>query len=148
MAGTTLAQNKKTKKNSKEDCIYLGAFQSRSDVISEFDIKYTLLEGATLFLAWYGKDGYEGNALVVYEKDGKLFEVNASHCSCYGLGGKWKPEETSWEALAIRKPSFFGDYGTQAWATITTLAQLHIRKPKSKAKGLKPYETYREEREL
>jgi hypothetical protein len=38
---------------------------------------------------------------VIFEKDGKLWEVNGSHCSCYGLEGQWQPEETTWEAIAI-----------------------------------------------
>jgi hypothetical protein len=28
-------------------------------------------------------------------------------CSCYGLEGQWEPEETTWEALAMRE--FYGD---------------------------------------
>jgi hypothetical protein len=60
------------------------------------------LEGATIHLAWYGYDSYDGRSLVVYEKDGKLFEVNGSHCSCNGLEDQWEPEETTVAALAMR----------------------------------------------
>jgi hypothetical protein len=34
--------------------------------------------------------------------DGKLFEINGSHCSCYGFEGQLKLEETSLEALKFR----------------------------------------------
>lgn len=56
-----------------------------------------------VIFAAYGGDSYEGLAIVVYERDGQLYKVNASHCSCYGLEGQWKPEETTWAALGIRK---------------------------------------------
>lgn len=49
--------------------------------------------------AEYDMDGYEGSAFVLFRKDGKLYRVDGSHCSCYGLEGQWLPEETSWEVL-------------------------------------------------
>jgi hypothetical protein len=55
-----------------------------------------------ILLAAYETSGYEGYAFVVYRKDGKLYEVNGSHCSCYGLEGQWNPEETTAEALKMR----------------------------------------------
>lgn len=66
------------------------------------------LRGATIHLAWYGYGDYSGDSFVLYEKDWKLYEVNGGHCSCSGLEGQWKPEETSIEALRMRKIS--GDY--------------------------------------
>lgn len=62
-----------------------------------------LVSDEQVLYAHYGMGSYEGDALVIFEEDGKLFEVNGGHCSCYGLEGQWKPEETSWQALAIRK---------------------------------------------
>lgn len=59
------------------------------------------LEGE-IILAAYGGGSYEGDAFVLFERDGKLYEVNGSHCSCYGLEDQWTPEETSWAALAMR----------------------------------------------
>jgi hypothetical protein len=55
-----------------------------------------------LFAAYEG-GSYEGAAIVVYEKDGKLYEVNGGHCSCSGLEEQWSPEETSVGALKMRK---------------------------------------------
>ncbi len=59
--------------------------------------------------ATYETPSYEGYAFVLYEHDGKLYEVSGSHCSCYGLEGQWEPEETSWAAIAIRKSTWSGD---------------------------------------
>lgn len=55
-------------------------------------------EGINILFASYGEDNYSGNAFVLFEKDGKLYEVNGSHCSCYGLEGQFEPEETTLEA--------------------------------------------------
>lgn len=62
------------------------------------------LQGATVLLNYYTYESYSGSAMVLYEKDGKLFEVNGGHCSCHGLEGQWSPEETTLEALYMRKP--------------------------------------------
>lgn len=53
-----------------------------------------------ILFASYGGGSYEGDAFVLYRKDGKLYEVSGSHCSCYGLEGQWGPEETYIAALA------------------------------------------------
>ena len=58
--------------------------------------------GAEILLASYGTPDYEGYAFVLFRRDGKLWEVNASHCSCYGLEGQWQPEETTVDALRRR----------------------------------------------
>jgi hypothetical protein len=100
--------------------VYFGQFSSLEDVADEFsgsgyydggniskeDILNTLRSAKVLY-ALYGTPSYEGYGFVLYEKDGKLYEVNGSHCSCYGLEGQWSPEETSWEALKARN---FGSY--------------------------------------
>lgn len=60
-------------------------------------------QGFEILLASYEYECYEGNAFVLFKQDGKLFEVNASHCSCFGLEDQWGPEETTPEALISRK---------------------------------------------
>ena len=64
-----------------------------------------------ILYAVYEAGGYDGAAFVLYKRDGKLFEVHASHCSCYGLENQWKPEETTWAALAIRQEGIYGAPG-------------------------------------
>lgn len=64
-----------------------------------------------LILASYGGGLYDGDAFVLFERDGTLYEVHGSHCSCHGLEGQWAPEATTWEVVAARpwsKP--IGDY--------------------------------------
>ena|SRR5690554_3939768 len=56
-------------------------------------------EGYNILFATYSYENYYGDAFVLCEKDGKLYEVHGSHCSCYGLEGQWEPEETTLEAL-------------------------------------------------
>lgn len=77
-----------------------------------------------VLIASYDTPPYEGDAFVLYEKDGKLYEVNASHCSCNGLEECWSPEETSWGALAMRDVKGYdllGDHDTQAIEALTAL---------------------------
>ena len=62
------------------------------------DFKIDIPEPDVLF-ASYQQGGYEGDALVLFKQDGKLYRVSGSHCSCYGLEGQWEPEETTVEAL-------------------------------------------------
>jgi hypothetical protein len=66
-----------------------------------------------ILIAVYTYESYSGKAFVLYEHDGKLFEVNGSHCSCYGLEGQFNPEETTWPALLMRDFTddwYYGDY--------------------------------------
>lgn len=59
-------------------------------------------KGAEILLASYGTPSYEGYGFVLFRRDGKLFEVNGSHCSCYGLEGQWDPEEVTVDELRHR----------------------------------------------
>lgn len=83
--------------------IYLNGFDDEADVLRRYEAPAAALKDATVLFAWYEYENYEGASLVVFQKDGKLWEVNGGHCSCYGLEGQWKPEETSIEALVLRK---------------------------------------------
>lgn len=78
---------------------------------ASFGIDDAELDGATILLASYTYENYEGVAFVLFERRGKLYEVNGSHCSCYGLNEsdysgdqttQWQPEETTVEALRHR----------------------------------------------
>lgn len=46
-----------------------------------------------ILFAYYLYEDYSGEAFVLFEQDGILYEVNGSHCSCYGLEEQWNPEE-------------------------------------------------------
>lgn len=58
--------------------------------------------GVEILLASYTYENYSGDAFVLFRRDGKLYEVNGGHCSCYGLEDQWLPEETSKEELLKR----------------------------------------------
>lgn len=79
---------------------YLGGFSGKGDVEKEF--KVAIGEDIEIAIAAYGFGDYEGSAFVLYEQGGKLYEVNGSHCSCFGLEGQWEPEETDRESLRHR----------------------------------------------
>lgn len=92
----------------KSEPVYLHCFVERNSVISEFEGTYgrepkeneiANYEGVNILFASYGQDNYSGEAFVLYEKEGRLFEVNASHCSCYGLENQWEPMETDTKSL-------------------------------------------------
>lgn len=64
-------------------------------------------DGNILF-AYYMYEDYSGRAFVLYRRK-RLFEVHGSHCSCEGLKGSWRPEPTTWAALAMRQFSYLPD---------------------------------------
>jgi hypothetical protein len=116
----------------KQEPIYLHNWKNKIDLISDFDqinitsedyeaetalhpyditwverkeIMKNALEhwkNVNILFASYGQDNYTGDAWVLFENNGKLYEVNGSHCSCYGLEGQWSPEETTLEAIEHR----------------------------------------------
>jgi hypothetical protein len=57
-----------------------------------------------ILFASYTYEDYYGRAFVLYrnKKDGQLYEVNGSHCSCYGLEDQWTPEDTNIAVLRHR----------------------------------------------
>lgn len=66
-------------------------------------------KGAVVLYGFYDQEMYEGYSRVIYKtKDNKVFEVNGSHCSCYGLEEQWQPEEVDLKELRHRAE--FGTY--------------------------------------
>lgn len=102
--------------------IYLNGFQDSADVLAQYEAPADALDGAKVLFAWYEYANYEGSSLVVFEKDGELWEVNGGHCSCNGLEGQWSPEKTSVEAL--QKREIYGDSEATA-ALKRVLADIH-----------------------
>ena len=79
------------------------------DVLSSFAVPYPhdQAKEIDIIAAFYRYEDYSGYAFVVYrdKRDGKVYEVNGSHCSCYGLEGQWEPEEVVVEEL-LNRPSY------------------------------------------
>ena len=83
--------------------MYLGAYwHCKADLENEFRLDSGDLDSCKIIVACYNCESYEGSAFILFEKGGNLYEVNGSHCSCYGLEDQWRPEETSVELLKHR----------------------------------------------
>ena len=67
-----------------------------------------------ILFASYGNANYSGEAWVLFEQDGKLYEVNGGHCSCYGLEDQWSPEDVMLEELEHRLVN--GTFGEDSYA--------------------------------
>jgi hypothetical protein len=98
---------------------YFGDFGSWNDMVSGFGYNAGHGDGNTLpasfptdaevVIACYENESYSGSATVVYTRDGKLFEMSSSHCSCNGL--EWDAgTEISWEYIKNRfeNGNFYG----------------------------------------
>lgn len=90
---------------------------------SDFEIGDKELEGVNILVASYTYESYEGSAYVLFERDGKLYEVHGGHCSCYGLEGQWDPEEA--EIAAVRHRLENGTWGEENRIKETVLAVLN-----------------------
>ena len=90
------------------------------------------LRGATIFMGEYTYESYEGSAMVVFEKDGVLYETNGGHCSCRGLEGQWSPEVTTIEALEMRNPY----QPDQAAALKKAIRRLKVRRTRTAKRAL------------
>ena len=88
---------------------YEEGFKDWVEVQEEFKIDTP--EPEEVLLAVYDLHCYEGYAVVFYREGDKYFEVQGSHCSCYGLEGQWDVEECGdkkmfIKALQRRDPAF------------------------------------------
>lgn len=77
--------------------------ESFSGTMDDTVMKDGAKDGVHILFASYTYEDYSGNAFVLFEKDGQLYEVNGSHCSCWGLTeGQWEPEMVNLEELNHR----------------------------------------------
>lgn len=73
---------------------------TKDEILNEFEFKGDRSKIEILF-ASYTSGSYDGEAFLIVEKDNKIYEVNASHCSCYGLENQFELEETSIDQLVF-----------------------------------------------
>lgn len=71
-------------------------------VASDWQMDVAALAGCVIVFHEYTYGYFSGNAFTLFTKNGKLYESNGSHCSCYGLDGQWSEEETTVEAIMFR----------------------------------------------
>lgn len=135
---------KKLEEIIKQEPVFLNIWTHKVDVIGDFEDIYLTYEDyiakespygnkdywleqkslmdkaiekykdVNILFASYGCDNYEGDAWVLFEQDGNLYEVNGWHCSCYGLEGQWEPELVSLKELEHRLLN--GDFGEDDWS--------------------------------
>ena len=55
-----------------------------------------------IVFASYNTENWSGHAFVLFERGGSLYEVNGSHCSCYGLEEQWSEELVTLPVLEQR----------------------------------------------
>lgn len=89
---------------------YFYGFENSDDVFQQFQTSGDEVKDIDILFASYEQGDYEGSAFVLFSQNGKLYEVNGSHCSCYGLEGQWSPEETSVEEILYRMEHGKGYY--------------------------------------
>ena len=76
--------------------------ESLEAMLNDFSINRSYIDGCKIIFAAYTYEDYIGEAFVLFKENGVLYEVNGSHCSCYGLENQWNPEETNFEVLKMR----------------------------------------------
>jgi len=82
--------------------VYFG-FDNYDDLIKQFNIsKSAKLMIDEILIAGYTQESYEGYAFVLFIGNEGIYEVNASHCSCYGLEDQWRPELTTFKDICFR----------------------------------------------
>lgn len=95
--------------------MYLNNFTDRKDVAENFQVE--LDEDIEILLAWYGYGSYDGESYILFTQRGQLYQVTASHCSCYGLEEQWEPVATSVEELEKNFPLNAADTYTEGEPT-------------------------------
>lgn len=110
----------------EQEPVFMNDFTDKKDVLTKFDgecwewndkeestfIKEN--ENINILFASYEYTDYRGDAWVLFEQGGKLFEVSGGHCSCYGLEGQWQPDEVVLEELENRLLN--GTFGEDDWS--------------------------------
>lgn len=102
------------------------------------DVDYPQLPGEEfLVYARYDDGGYDGSGMVLFVRDGRLWEDHDSHCSCNGMWDDGaSPEETTVEALLMRQePELVA--AVLAWVTaafaakVATLPSVVVNEPRA-----------------
>lgn len=111
---------------AKQEPVFLNGWSDSDGVFRDFNeqaydydkhkyaTKNPIDENINILFASYGCANYSGDAWVLFEKDGQLYEVNGSHCSCYGLEGQWDEDDVLLEELENRLLN--GTFGEDNWS--------------------------------
>lgn len=102
----------------------------QEEMLSDFGVGPEALEGARVIIASYTYEDYSGDAYVLFERGGKLWEIHGGHCSCHGLsemsysGGstQWDPEEADLASIKHRLDA--GEWGSEGGVADSVRAAL------------------------
>lgn len=86
----------------------------KAKIADDFGIGPASIADCNIVVAYMsvGDWGCDSGAFIVFERGGKLYEVNGSHCSCYGfdeadyMGGtetQWQPEPVETVAAILQR---------------------------------------------
>lgn len=93
------------KELKQRDELFLDFFSGgKSEIARQFSIPLDELKDKHFLYAHYSYpyDDYTAEAYLLFIENDKLYEVDAGHCSCYGLEGQFEPEEVPIEVLYHR----------------------------------------------
>jgi hypothetical protein len=80
-----------------------------------------------ILFAAYEQAEYDGHSVVLFERNNILYLVEASHCSCYGLEGLFKPEEVDWGmVITLNSNSFCWSFDPDANSALYNLISQHV----------------------
>ena len=82
--------------------MFFDLFSDKASIEAEFRIPAGTLDNCNIIAAYYSYEDYSGNAVVIYEENGQLYEAGGSHCSCNGLEDQWEPELVNLKELQKR----------------------------------------------
>ena len=105
---------------------YFGEFAGIDDLRHEFKISLADVQDPEILWAYYEVEGYGSTARVIYQREGHVYEVYGSHCSCMGLEDQWEPAEVSWGQLAMRPAEAQASGNAEAIAAWTEMVNQHV----------------------
>jgi hypothetical protein len=81
---------------------YIG-FENLNDIKEQFRSNCNEIKDEEILFASYGSQSWDGDAIILIKRNGKLYTVEGGHCSCRGLENQWDMIETTKDALKIRE---------------------------------------------
>jgi len=104
-------------------------FKSNKDIEERFrlDPGYLKKNDLITIYAQYNYEDYSGGAFLLFwhKKSNRIFEVNGSHCSCYGLEGQFTLEPTKLRSVVMRESS--GRYNYKDIAKFASIRLLRLK---------------------
>ena len=88
-----------------EDLNGMSEAEVKTHLVNEYEAEQGIVDDLEILIGYesVGSWGCDSSSFFLFRgKDGKLYEVHGSHCSCYGFEGQFDLEETTIEALKFR----------------------------------------------